>query len=67
MNSEDLKYLVLERQPADIIREFKENFQTRLFVVFLMELITNIKVPFILLPLLDQLFNTRIFYPKDSY
>lgn len=33
MNSEDLKYLVLEeRQPADIIRELKENFQTRLLL-----------------------------------
>ena len=33
INSEDLKYLVLEeRQPADIMRELKENIQTRLLL-----------------------------------
>ena len=35
--------------------------------LFLIEIITNIKVIFILLPLLDQLTPEFFFYPKDSY
>ena len=52
MNPEDLKHLVLEkRQPADITRvRIKGEFSNDFLKKILRELITNIKVPFLLLP-----------------
>ena len=70
MNPEDLKHLVLEkRQPADITRvRIKGEFSNDFLKKILRELITNIKVPFLLLPLLEKLYNTRIFsLPHPQY
>lgn len=67
MNFKDLKNLVLtERRPADIKSEkgLKENFQTRHFFKYALE-ITNIKVSYIMLPLLDQLPSTSLLVIRE--